>query len=194
MLILGSRLLSVPIMSLQTGTKLAQTNSPVIDPSNLKIVAYEVTGSLLSSKNALLLTADIRELGKLGMIIDSSDEFVEPNDVVSVAKIRDLNFKLIGLPVIDEMRHKLGKVEDYSVDTDSYILQHLHVKRGLLKSLSETELVIHRSQIVEINDNNIVVKTTAKKLEPVVVKPEQLSYINPFRSVTPQTDHSDTNN
>jgi uncharacterized protein YrrD len=178
-------------MSLQTGTKLAQTNTPIIDPSNLKIIAYEIVGPLLSNSNALLLTADVLELGKLGMIIDSSDEFVEPDDVISVAKIRDLNFKLIGLPVIDEMKHKLGKIEDYSVDTDSYIVQQLHVKRGLLKSFSETELVIHRSQIVEINDDNIIVKTTAKKLEPIAVKPEQLSYINPFRSATPQTDNSD---
>lgn len=194
MLILGSRLLSVPIMSLQTGTKLAQTNSPIIDPSNLKIVAYEITGPLLNNKTVLLLTADIRELGKLGMIIDSNDEFIEPDDVVAVAKISSLNFKLNGLSVIDEARHKLGKVEDYSVDTDSYTIQHLHVKRGLLKSFSETELVIHRSQIVEINDDSIIVKSTAKKIAPAMVKPEQLSYINPFRSPTPQADHTDTTN
>nr|HMM62069.1 PRC-barrel domain-containing protein [Candidatus Saccharibacteria bacterium] len=140
MLVLGSRLLSMPVMSLQTGTKLAETNLPLIDPSNLKILAYNVSGPLLGNKKTLLLVSDIRELGKLGMIIDSSDEFVELDDVVAIKKVSDLNFKLIGMAVIDETKRKLGKVEDYSIDTDSFVIQQLHVKRGLLKSLSETEL------------------------------------------------------
>lgn len=191
MLVLGSRLLSMPVMSLQTGTKLAETNLPLIDPSNLKILAYNVSGPLLGNKKTLLLVSDIRELGKLGMIIDSSDEFVELDDVVAIKKVSDLNFKLIGMAVIDETKRKLGKVEDYSVDTDSFVIQQLHVKRGLLKSLSETELLVHRSQIVEINDTQIIVRTTAKKLTTTPVKPSQLSYINPFRSPAPQTDNRD---
>lgn len=191
MLVLGSRLLSMPVMSLQTGTKLAETNLPLIDPSNLKILAYNVSGPLLGNKKTLLLVSDIRELGKLGMIIDSSDEFVELDDVVAIKKVSDLNFKLIGMAVIDETKRKLGKVEDYSIDTDSFVIQQLHVKRGLLKSLSETELLVHRSQIVEINDTQIIVRTTAKKLATTPVKPSQLSYINPFRSSAPQTDNRD---
>ncbi|HRN96862.1 MAG TPA: PRC-barrel domain-containing protein [Candidatus Saccharibacteria bacterium] len=189
MLVLGSRLLSMPVMSLQTGTKLAEANLPLIDPSNLKILAYNVSGPLLGNKKTLLLVSDIRELGKLGMIIDSSDEFVELDDVVAIKKVSDLNFKLIGMAVIDETKRKLGKLEDYSVDTDSFVIQQLHVKRGLLKSLSETELLIHRSQIVEINDTQIIVRTTAKKLAATPAKPNQLSYINPFRSPAPQTDN-----
>lgn len=191
MLVLGSRLLSMPVMSLQTGTKLAETDSPVIDPSNLKIMAYEVSGPLLSGKSSLLLVSDIRELGKLGMIIDSSDEFVESSDVVAIHKIFDLKFKLIGMAVIDETRRKLGKVEDFSVDTESFIIQQLHIKRGLLRSLSETEFLVHRSQIIEINDNQIIVKTTAKKLPITPSRAGQLSYVNPFKSPSPQTDNRD---
>lgn len=189
MLVLGSRLLSMPVMSLQTGTKLAETNTPIIDPSNLKIMAYEIDGPLLADHPSLLLVADIRELGKLGMIIDSNDELVGPTDVIAIKKIRELSFRLNGMSVIDETKRKLGKVEDFSVDTDSFIIQQLHIKRGLLKSLSETELLIHRSQIIEINDNNIIVKTTAKKLTSTPPRPAQLSYINPFRSPSPQTDN-----
>ena len=188
---LGSRLLSQPVMSLQTGTKMAQTSQPVIDPSNLKIMAYEVEGPLLSGEQSLLLTSDIRELGKLGMIIDSSDEFIGPDDVIAIEKVRDLNFKLIGLTVVDEMKHKLGKVSDYSVESDSYFIQQLHVKQGLLKSFSETEVLIHRSQIMEINNGNIIVRSTAKKLEAIKIKSNSLSYINPFRSSSPQTDQTD---
>lgn len=181
MLLLGSRLISTPILSLQTGTRLAVTKSPVIDPSNLKIIAYEVDGAMLTEKPSYILISDIRELSDIGMIIDSSDDFINKNDVVSVKKILDLNFNLIGLSVIDDHKRKIGKVADYSLDTESFIIQQLNVSPGILKSISKTESLIHRSQIVEINDYSVIVRSTHKKIEDSP-KVEKLSYINPFRS------------
>lgn len=177
-------------MGLQTGTKLAIAKAPIIDPSNLKIIAYEVDGPLLAERPSFIRIADVRELSDVGMIIDSNDEFVGVKDVIALRKIYELNFSLIGLIVIDEIGHKLGKVDDYSLDTDSFIIQQLNVKHGIIKSFANTGLLIHRSQIVEINDHNIVVRTTAKKLDPIT-KPGHLSYMNPFRSTTPQTDNRD---
>lgn len=174
-------------MGLQTGTKLATTKSPIIDPANLKIIAYEVEGPMLSERPSFLRIADVRELSDIGMIIDSSDEFFGKDDIINVRKIRDLNFHLIGLNVIDESKRKLGKVFDYSIDTDSFFIQQLNVKQSIIKSLSQSELLIHRSQIVEINDYSIIVKSASKKLAPIT-KPEKLSYINPFR--TASTEHS----
>lgn len=190
MLLLGSRLIGTPIMGLQTGTRLAITRVPIIDPSNLKIIAYEVDGPLLDERPSFIRIADVRELSDVGMIIDSNDEFVGAKDVITLRNVYELDFKLIGLAVIDEAGNRLGKVDDYSLDTDNFIIQQLKVKRGIIKSLTDTELLIHRSQIVEINDHNITVRTTAKKLEPIT-KPGKLTYMNPFRSSAPQTDSID---
>lgn len=176
-------------MGLQTGTKLATTKSPVIDPASLQIVAYEVEGPLLVERPSFIRIADVRELSDVGMIIDSSDEFVGLSDVISIEKIYRLNFALVGLTVIDQAKHKLGKVSNYSVDSSSFIIQQLNVTRGGLKSLSETELLVHRSQIVEINDKSIIVRTTLQKLQPIE-KPAQLNYLNPFRATTPQPENS----
>ncbi len=185
---MGSKLIETPVMGLQTGTKLASTKAPVIDPSNLRVVAYELNGPLLSEKPSFIRIADVRELGEAGMIVDSSDEFVGTKDVIAIQKVYELGFKLVGLNVIDEAGHKLGRVNNYSLDSDSFVIQHLYVNRGVFKSISETGLMIHRSQIVEINNHSIVVRTTAKKLDPII-KPDKLSYINPFRSPAPQTDN-----
>jgi uncharacterized protein YrrD len=171
----------MPIMGLQTGTKLAVTKAPIIDPSNLKIVAYEVEGPMLTDNPSFLRIADVREISNIGMIIDSSDEFIGLEDVIKIKAIYDLGFELIGLSVVNEKKSKLGKVESYNIDSDSFTIQQLNVTQGLIKSLSESSLLIHRSQIVEINDREIVVKSAAKKLEPMI-KPDKLSYINPFRS------------
>lgn len=185
MLLPGSRLIGTPIMGLQTGTQLAVTKLPIIDPSNLKIIAYEIDGPLLAERPSFIRIADVRELGDVGMIIDSNDEFIGLNDVISIQKIHSLGFKLIGLDIIDETKRKIGRVDGYNVDTDSFIIQQLKVKRGIIKSLADTELLIHRSQIVEINNHSIIVRTAAKKLLPIT-KSNQLTYLNPFRSSSPQ--------
>jgi uncharacterized protein YrrD len=187
MLLLGSKLINTPIMGLQTGSRLAITKLPIIDPSNLKIVAYEVDGPLLTERPSFIRMADVRELSAIGMIIDSNDEFISVDDVIAIQKLYNLNFNLIGMIVIDEAGRKLGKVIDYSLDASSFIIQQLNVGRGIIKSITETDLLIHRSQIVEISDHKIIVKTAAKKLEPIREQAD-LSYINPFRSTSPQTE------
>jgi len=179
-------------MGLQTGTQLAIAKAPIIDPGNLKIIGYEVEGPLLSERPSFIRIADVRELSDVGMIVDSNDEFVGLHDVIAIEKIYKLGFKLIGLNVIDESKRKLGKVNDYRLDTGGFIIQQLNVSRGALKSISETELLVHRSQIVEINDNEVIVRTAAKKLEPIT-KPIHLSYMNPFRSTNPQQVDKDNN-
>lgn len=182
MLLLGSRLLGSPVMSLQTGTRLAHTVRPLIDPANLRLVAYEVDGPLLSHKPSYLRTADIREYGKLGMIINSADEFVNAEDIIQIKNLIHLGFNLIGISVVDERGRKLGKVEDYTLETGDFIIQQLNVRRGLLQSFSDTGLLIHRSQIVEINNKSIVVKSNDQKVSAPVVTALRDEFVNPFRT------------
>jgi uncharacterized protein YrrD len=187
MILLGSALIHLPIMGLQTGAELARLSTPIIDPANLSIVAYELDGPLLATRPTLLRIADVRELSDIGMIVDSSDEFVQPEDIVALQSLYKLRFKLIGMPVIDERRRKLGKVTDFTLDTTSFIVQQLNVKRPIFKSLSDTELLIHRSQIIEINNQAIVVHSEAKV--PELERHEVIgSYVNPFRKSEPAAD------
>lgn len=190
MLILGSRLLRSPIMSLQTGGELAVTTRPIINPDNLRIVAYEVEGSLLSERPAFLRVNEIREFGKIGMIVDSSDDLIGLTDVIEIERLHKLNFPLTGMTVFDEHKHKLGKIEDYTLDTVDYRIQQLNVKRGFFQGFNDTGMLIHRSQIIEINDNGIIVRSTAKKLEQPVMTNTRLDYVNPFR--TPQQPETDS--
>lgn len=192
MLVLGSRLHDTPVMSLQTGTRLAKVSAPIINPANLKIVAYEVDGPLLGEHPSFLCTDDIREMGTLGMIIDSADEFVGPNDVIKLKELRELDFQLVGMPVVDEHKHKLGKVDDYTLETKGFVIQQLNVKRGLLRGFNDTGLLIHRSQIAEINDHVIIVKTTAKKSVEPVMEATRHEYVNPFRGTAPQPEPGET--
>lgn len=184
MILLGSALLKFPVMSLQTGGQVGLTQQPLIDPANLSIVAYTIDSPLIKQFSAILRLADVRELSDLGFIVDSIDELISPDDVIKIKSLFELNFHLIAMPVLNEKGSRLGKIVDYTLDTNSFVIQQLTVRRPLFRRLNDTELVIHRSQIIEINDNAIIVHSHAKAPEPErnqVVS----SYINPFRQSNP---------
>jgi uncharacterized protein YrrD len=189
MLIVGSRFIHTPVMSLQTGSELARTSREVIDPSTLEIIAYELEGPLLTERPSLLRIADVREFSDIGIIVDSSDEFVSPNDIIKLGDVYKLHFTLLGKHVIDQKRRKLGKVNGYTIDTTGFLVQQLSVKRPLLKSLNDTELLVHRSQIVEVNDAQIIVRSMTEEIKDSDVQPIR-SYHNPFRS-SPQANSAD---
>ena len=188
MLLAGLRFLDAPVVGLQTGGELARTKQAVIDAATLEIVAYELDGPLLDHTPALLRVKDVREFSDIGIIVDSSDEFVRPEDIIKLKEIFDRQFSVDGMLVTDEKRKKLGRVSGYTVETNGFVIQQLSVKRPLLKSFSETELLIHRTQIIEINDRAIVVHSKAETPEPLI-NSVRSAYINPFR----KNQHSPSN-
>lgn len=190
MLISGKELIDMPVMGLQTGKELAQTSVAVINPRNLSVIAYRVSGAHLDHDPSYLRTADIREIGSLGMIVDSSDEFLEPDDIISDKKIYDLEFELDGKQVVDDHKTKIGKVNDYIIDLESFVIQQIVVKRPLLKSFKDDELLVHRSQIVEVTDDTIVIKSG--KLNERVKSEKSHSYVNPFSQSSPQPEAART--
>ncbi len=192
MLLTGSQLLGMPIMGLQTGAELAKTTEAIINPGNLSIVAYEVDGPTLDQHPALLLVRDIREIGNIGIIIDSNDEFVGSDDIIKVKPLYEMHFTVLGKQVLDEHRKKIGHVSDYSLDLDSFVIQQLSVRRPLLKSFSDAELLVHRSQIVEINDTEIIVKSAVAKDSKATAQSGR-HYVNPFRQTSPQPESADAN-
>lgn len=180
MILLGSTLKNIPVMGIQTGGELARMSDPIIDPAKLFITAYKLQGHLLDHDTTLLSVADIREISDIGVIVDSSDEFITPDDVIKIRDVYNQHFHLIGMNVTNERRDKLGKVIDFTIDTGGFVIQQLTVKRPLFRSLNDTELLIHRSQIIEINNNAIVVHSEAKAPEPELHEVVG-SYVNPFR-------------
>ncbi|HRQ86655.1 MAG TPA: hypothetical protein PLY16_00925, partial [Candidatus Saccharibacteria bacterium] len=128
-----------------------------------------------------LLVDDIREYGRMGFIVDSIDEIVNSSDVIRLEEMLEDNFSLDNLTVEDELGKKMGKVNGYTVEPSSFVIQQLQVRRGLLQGINDTGFLVNRSQVVEITHKKIVVKSTIKKIRQAVeVVP--LEYVNPFRS------------
>lgn len=170
MLILSKRLENAPVLSLQTGTAIAALRQPIVDPRRLQISAFYCTGPRLDTSPAVLHTDDIREYSELGVVINDSDDIMGPDDLVRLQEVIGFNFQMLNKPVIDTTQKKVGKVSDYVVDTDSFAIQKLIVRRPLLRSLNEAEVIIDRTQIAEITDDAIIVNAptvTDEKSSPL---------------------------
>jgi sporulation protein YlmC with PRC-barrel domain len=186
MLLTIQNMLGAPVMSLQTGRPLAKLDAAIVDPHNLKIVAFYVSGPMVDFSPAVLFSNDIREFGELGAIIDSTDDILPLDDLVRLQEIIDLHFQLDGIQVIDDHRRKLGRVDNYTLNPEDFLIQQLYLKPSLVKSFSVAHLTVGRAQIVAIDNQKITVKApTEPTTERAEVRAAQAQpFENPFRKPT----------
>jgi uncharacterized protein YrrD len=178
--VLASHLQHLKVMSLQTGEPVATTTQPIINPDTLTVVAFgcDLRGRAKSPEPMVLLTPDIRQVGRHYLIIDSDDEISEARDLVRLKDVIQSPCRPIGLIVVTESGQKLGKVEEFTVELNDFTVKKLYVRPGLLKSMLVSSLVIDRGQVVDVTPKQIVVRdATAGTTEPVAnlapMQPEQ---------------------
>jgi len=179
MLLNGLSLRGIPVMSLHLGDEISRTGEPIIDPNDLRIVAFWLDGGQIGGEHGNILEMEsVREISSIGMIIDSIDELVSRGDVIKLDKIIDINFSLIGKKVESSKGAKLGKVIDYVIDPETFTVMQLIVKRPTIKSFFDSELTIGRSQIKETTDHKIIVKEELASNSSQDFVP---NFVNPFR-------------
>lgn len=181
MLINGSALSGMPVLSLHMGGPVAKVAMPVIDPNTLKIIALLVEGQVRGLGDILDVN-DVRELANIGIIIDSTDVLSQAGDVVKIDEVRKLNFNLVGLKVETKKGTRLGRVTDYTVESKSMMIQQIIVRRPLIKAIVDPELVINRKEIVEITDYKVIVRSEEEKLRERATNQDFIpNFVNPFR-------------
>jgi uncharacterized protein YrrD len=157
MLQLSASLLNQPVMSLRTGGEIAKIESAIFNPNNLKIEGFYCTDHF-SRQKLILLTQDIRDNIKQGIVVNDHEVLSEPDELIRLQPILELNFELLGKPVETMSKHKVGKVTDFAVDSQSLYVQKIYVGPSLIKSLTSGQLSVDRNQIVEITNRRIVIK------------------------------------
>ncbi len=182
MLINTSRLIGCPVLSLHVGGRVATVTDIIIDPDSLKILACRVEGPLVGKESGDILPMDsVREFSHIGMIVDSTDEFVESDTIIHIRDVLALNFNLVGLKVETKKGTKLGKVSDSTINPENWRIQQLIVQRPLIKSFIDPELIISRNQIFEVDDYKVVIKDSEAKVKEQAQVEFTPNFINPFR-------------
>lgn len=156
MLQLSDALLNRPVLSLRIGGQVATALEPIINPNNLKVEGFWCQDTI-ENKRLILVNQDIRDVIPQGIVINDYDVLTEPGELVRLRDIIQLDFELMGKPVITSSKDKVGKITDYATDIDSMYIQKLYVSQSLLRNFSGGNLGVDRSQIVEINPQRIVI-------------------------------------
>ena len=161
MLLIGSKVANMPVLSLHVGGPVADIREAIIDPEDLRVVAYTLDGPVIKNDpevGNILDTQDVREISNSGLIVDSTDRFTTREDVIKFDKIMGLGFHLVGLKVVTTDGKKLGKIVDYTLDSSTFMIYQLIVQRPFMSALIDPELTINRSQIVEVDDFKVTIK------------------------------------
>lgn len=178
MLISVDDVIGANILSLHMTSRIGTVRDLIINPNNLEVIAL-VVDRLRRSDEIVLPVASVREFSKMGLIIDSEDEFVGAGDVVKIAEIIKLDFQLKNLNVRTNSGKKLGYVKDFLLSTNDFAIERLVVHRPVLFSLSDAEFYIARSQIIKVTNRNLIVEDLAEKnTEEEDFIP---NFVNPFR-------------
>lgn len=156
MLQLSGTMLNCEVLSLRTGSPIAQITAPIINPDNLKIEGFYCS-EYSEKKQTILLYQDIREVLPQGVVVNDFDALSEPSELVRLKKVLELDFVLIGKPVETISKDKVGKVNDYAFETATMYIQKLYVSQSILKSLTGGSLSIDRNQIQEITPKRVII-------------------------------------
>ena len=167
MLLLGSSFGKIPLLSLRSSTRVGSIVGHLINPHKLKIDALwcKVGGF---KEPRLLLIQDIREVSPSGIIIDDVDVLIESGEAIRLKSILELQFELIDKKVISG-RFAIGKVADYALDREGFIVQKLYVEPNIWNKIKTNRLTIDRSQVPEVSHRYIKVKGSEvreKKVAP----------------------------
>lgn len=162
MLQLSNSLLNKSVLSLRTGTPIATITEAIINPHNLKIEGFYCTDRF-DKKELILLYQDIRDILPKGYVVNDHDVLVEAQELVRLKDVIQLNFELIGKPVVTLTKEKVGKVSDYAAETETMFIQKIYVAQSILKSLTGGSLSIDRNQINEITPKKVVINDMLKK-------------------------------
>jgi sporulation protein YlmC with PRC-barrel domain len=156
MLQLSNRLLNMSVLSLRTGAPIATITDPIINPDNLKIEGFYCQDRF-DKKQLVLLFQDIRDVLPQGYVVNDHDVLVEPHELVRLQKVMELDYDLVGKPVVTISKDKVGKVSDYATETQTMYIQKIYVAQSILKSFAGGSLSVDRTQINEITPKRIII-------------------------------------
>jgi sporulation protein YlmC with PRC-barrel domain len=153
-------------MSLRTGSQIGLTTKFIINPKNLKIEGFYCMDKSTNSQ-LVLLSQDVRDILAQGIAVNDHEVLTETIDLVRLKEVLELDFQVLGKPVVTKTKKRLGKVGDFAVEAETMYIQKLYVNPPWLKSLTSGQLSVERNQIIEITSRKIIVKDP---LQPIKEK------------------------
>jgi len=149
-------------LSLRSGSPIGNLVEEIINPDNLKIEGWYAIDRF-DRKKGVLLNQDVRCILPQGIAVNDHSDITDPKELIRLKDVMNIAFDLIGKKVRTESGKRLGKVIDYAFDKNGFFIEKIYVHQSVIKSLSGGQLVIDRSQIVEVTHEKMIVKDAVVK-------------------------------
>lgn len=132
----------------------------LIDPSSGDLCALEVN----SGRNMIVATMDILAW-RDAIIINNVDSIVSAEDVLRVEEILKRDIRVYRNNVETKDGVHIGKVYDFSIDSQNFHLKKLYVAKDILGLARYDKRIIDAKDIIEILKDKIVVKANTAILK-----------------------------
>lgn len=176
MKLMATDLINCEVLSLRLGGPIGTVNKILLDETNLKISLFIVAVSG-EKKPGYLMPNDVRLSEQKTIIVDSEEKIADKEDMIRARTTIERDLIILGLPVVTIEGKKLGKVDNYIIDNTGYLVSKLYVHTSLLQNIMQSNLIIDRSDIVDVKPNKIIVReaTANAKLRMTNVLPVENS-------------------
>lgn len=151
MIILFRAFRNTLVFSQDRETPLGLAYDCVIDPRNLAIVALWVK---TYKGLRILQVSEIVTWNRMRIIVHNDDDFIDPDDALRLKDIFEEEKQIIGAKVWESGR-VIGQVRDFSFDSKAHFVLSLSVAKVFLGIFVRKKRLIHRRQIVRIDDEGI---------------------------------------
>ncbi len=132
----------------------------IIDPETAKILAFVVN----INKKLIIAPLDILSWEE-SIKVHNGEVIIEATEVLRIENVLNSQITVLNNKVYTKNGEYLGKVIDFSVDDQSYLLKSLYVAKGILGLLRYQSRIISYKDIIEIKKDKIIVKEVLKKVK-----------------------------
>ncbi len=158
MFIEAKNLIGLPIAALDTQSKIAEIRRILVDPESGSILGFLVSAGGIFSPKKVISSIDIRDWDKNGLVTESSNNLIEPSDVVRMKEVLTQDFDLFGLKAKTESGKNLGSIENFLIETETNCVIKYYLKDLVLKARiypAEKVVRIEKNAIIFMDDVEI---------------------------------------
>lgn len=150
---LFSKIVGTPVFEEDFGRPVTTVKDLVIDPENGKVVALLVD----FGRNKVISPIDIYSWTEV-IRIHNGEAIVDGNEILRVESVQKSGAYVFGNKVFSKDEEYLGRVVDYTIDSQGLGLDKIFTAKVILGMLRYDNRIIPAKDIVEILPNKIVVK------------------------------------
>lgn len=147
----ASQILGLPIVELETSSKIGEVAKIIIDPKLVKIAGFLVAqGSWWFTKKLLLSESDILDIDKYGIVTNSCENLIMPEEVFKINKILEKKISIFRQEARTKSGQYLGKISDFTIEEKSGYVAKFYI-HGWLE-----EKIISREKLIKVTPKKII--------------------------------------